>query len=276
MAREEFLTATSQVLTAAYQSPLLTPDRLSPEITDSFRNTWKEAIKGISLPAWCEPAKLIDCLSNETEEYYLENQLANRLERIWQLSKNYGDAFVSFSYAIDDYSKAMAGVLQREIESKPVSLYRSDLPLSLISKLNLLKHTQAQAYGTLAYTVRSFINKAAIFNSNRIKFRMHVTTPYSKSLEPLSKAFNESDRTGSALLAYLRVWSANSYGDLTSQKPLSLAKVDKREYSELYDAFETNLYRLRDSLVWLAPDLKFGGKKDLGVTSMLGELLLGT
>lgn len=273
MVEQEIFSNSSQVLMSAPRTGL-SSRKLSAQAVESFKRIWVEAVSDIPLPSWCEPTKLADYLSAETEAYYIEKRLADRYERILKESKNIGVAFISYSEAMEDYSKAMMSVIQEEITKRPRSFYRSDFPLSLLTKLDLLKHTQIQAYDCLWKHLNSFTGKAWMYRGDVIKFRIHVTVPSNPTSKLLVDAYNTADKASSSLLAYVRIWNVSSYEELFKDKPLSKANLDRRIFSQLYQIFDAKLYDLRNVLLRIAPNTYSTPSALSPATRMLGEIML--
>jgi hypothetical protein len=273
LTEQDIFSNTSQVLMSAPQAGAK-PRRLSAKAVQSFRLMWTEAVSGIPLPSWCEPARLADFLSHETEQYYIEKRLDERYERIMKESRNMGEAFIKYAVAMEDYSKAMIVVLEDEITRKPKAFYRSDFPLSLLTKFDLLKHTQIQAYDCLWRHLDSFKAKASLYKGNSIKFNSHVTVPSNPTSKLLVDSYNTTDRAGSSLLVYMRICNVSSYEELLEDTPLSKAKLNPRTYSQLYQDFETKLYGFRNILLRLTPQTYSVPQSLSSASKMLGEILL--
>jgi len=270
---QDVFSSTSQVLMSV-PSPDTKHRQLSPQAAKSFKDVWADAIQGIPLPPWCSAAKLSDVLCGETEQYYIEKALDKRYETILKQSRNIGETFILYSDALTDYSKAMITVLRSELREKPKSFYRSDFPLTLLTKLDLLKHTQIQAYDFLWRFVDSFLSKASMYRGDTKKFRNNVGVPSEAKTDLLVESYNTADKSGSALLAYIRTWNVSSYDELLEDKPLSRANLNPRVFAELYQDFDTKLYSLRDALLRLTPDTYSAPVAQGPASRMLGELLL--
>lgn len=274
MTEQDVLKSTSQVLMTISEPSKEPSKELSPRIKEAFEKAWIEAVKDIPVPSWCDPKRLADVLARETEEYYVEHRLNERLEKILKISRNVGEAFISYANAIDDYSDAMVKVLKGELQKKPKAFYRSDFPLSLLTKLDLLKHTQVQAYIFLKDWVGSFVQKASRYKGDTLKFHNFVEIPCDKKLEPLVTSFNESEKASSSLLAYIRIWNVNAYEELLIDRPLSREKINHKIFAELYQKFDETLYSLRNTLLVFTPKTYFGAKTSSSTVRMLGGLLL--
>jgi hypothetical protein len=248
--------------------------QLSPQAVKSFKEVWSDAIQGIPLPTWCSADELSEVLCRETEQYYIEKALDKRYETILKQSRNIGEAFILYSDALTDYSKAMIAVLHDELLEKPKSFYRSDFPLTLLTKLDLLKHTQIQAYDFLWRFVDSFLGKASMYKGDSRKFRYNVGVPSEAKTNVLVDSYNSADKSGSALLAYIRIWNVSSYDELLEDKPLSKENLDQRTFADLYQDFDAKLYSLRDALLRLNPKTYSVPIIHGPASRMLGELLL--
>jgi hypothetical protein len=248
--------------------------KLSTQALNAFSEVWTEAVSDIPLPTWCSPDELSEVLCHETAQYYIEKSLDDRYERILKQSRNVGEAFIMYSDALTDYSKAMMGVLREEILKKPKSFYRSDFPLTLLTKLDLLKHTQIQAYDFLWRFTDSFLGKASLYKGNSIKFRNKVEIPSSEKTHTLVDSYNNADKASGALLAYIRIWNVSSYDELLEDKPLSKEKLDPRTYADLYEDFDGKLYSFRNTLLHLTPETYSAPVIQGAASRMLGELQL--
>ena len=274
MVAEELLTSTSQVLMASHPYRPPSGESVNAEVKEVFAKSWRESIRGIRLPAWCEPEELVKHLTVETEEYYVENNLADRLQRIRRLSRNYGEVYIRYTEAFEDYARAISGVMERDISGKPHMLYRSDLPLSMISKLNLWKHSQGQTYLAISLLLNSFVNKAGLYKSDRVKFQNLVELPFARHVGPLCNAFNACDRSCSALVAFMRVWSADSYQDIDREAPFSMKRLEMSELHALNSTFERNLYEVRNSVLKVSPNIFPERSEDSDVVRVMGGILL--
>jgi hypothetical protein len=265
----------SQVLYASPNSfPWVGPRRIDPELSEEFRKNWGEALAQIKLPDWCDRNELAKTLSVETETFYLKHRLSEHLSKVFKYSRSYGEKFIWFAEAMDDYCKGMEIALSKEIADKPHAFYRSDLPISVVTKLNLLKYTQVQTYGFLRKWFNSYMNKASIYKSNRIKFTRYILAPIDHKTGPLGPAFSAADNAGSSFLAYVRVWNASSYDELLHDKPITVEKLDMVEFSKLYQNLEKNLYNLRNTLNHVHPETFVAAEEPTAVEGFLGELLL--
>lgn len=225
------------------------------DLRNSFLKAWRESVLGISVPQWCDAEKLADTLALETEQYYIERRLDERVERVEKTARNKGEAFINYSSALDDYCNAMMDMFASELQRRPAAFYRSDFPLSVLSRLDLLKHTQIKAYDFLKIWVNSFVNKASIYRGDYYKFDKNVETPSTEVSNKIADASNAADRACSSLLAYVRTWNVSSYEELLLDNPLNRGKLDQKFFDSLYLRFEDALYSLQDTILKLKPEL---------------------
>ncbi len=259
---------------------MTTPQSRQPSLTkkgtadlkNTFEKRWLEAVNNIPMPSWCESPKLAATLAHETEQYYIERRLDERIEKVKKTSKNRGEAFSNYSSAIDEYCEAMKSMFASELERIPVAFYRSDFPLSVLSRLDLLKHTQIKAYDFLKFWVNSFVGKANLYRGNWIKFDK-VLVPFSEKSERIAGASNGADEACSRLLAYVRMWNASDYKDLLLDKPLTKNKLEPQVFDKLYLEFEVSLYSLQDTIRGLKPDSYLTPSASNSAFEMLGGIL---
>lgn len=243
------------------------------DLKNTFVKVWREAVKGLPVPKWCDIEKLADTLAQETEQYYIERQLDERIKKVVKSSRNSGEAFIKYVAALDEYCEAMKSMFSTELQRRPVAFYRSDFPLSILSRFDILKHTQIKAYDFLRIWADSFVNKASMYRGSWHKADKFVWTPYSKESAKIADASNSADKACGSLLAYIRIWNVSAYDELLQDKPLTKTKLDPKRFDELYLSFESSLYKLQDTIRELKPELYMQPSAPNSAVEMLGGII---